>query len=149
PISGQTTTIRVSAWLFNPTSQPITFSSANPIRLNIPGGGVVYGGGAHPSQGSVTQQPAVGGTGNLVWNPGTVAANTAGLASATRLDYLVRVTPTSSGQRIPVVASPGSRNGTRAQYVDETGNTTQTRATTLVGPLCEVAVTEGAIVPLA
>src|SRR6185295_910484 len=34
-------------------------------------------------------------------------------------------------------------NGTRAQYVDNTGNTTQTRATYLFGPLCELAITQG------
>ncbi len=54
----------------------------------------------------------------------------------------MKVTPTSAGQRIPVTGTPAS-NGTRATYVDETGNTTQTRATFTFGPLCELATTQG------
>ncbi len=65
------------------------------------------------------------------------------LAGTTALfTYQVDVTPTSAGQRIPVTGTPAS-NGTRAQYVDETGNTTQARATYLFGPLCELAMTQG------
>ena len=52
------------------------------------------------------------------------------------------MTPTTAGQRIPVTGTPAS-NGTRAQYLDETGNTAQARATFLFGPLCELAVTQG------
>ncbi|HQO27384.1 MAG TPA: hypothetical protein PLK89_16845, partial [Acidobacteriota bacterium] len=38
-------------------------------------------------------------------------------------------------------------NGTTAQFVDETGNTTQPRATFTFGPLCELAVTTGTDLP--
>ncbi|HET9229447.1 MAG TPA: C25 family cysteine peptidase, partial [Thermoanaerobaculia bacterium] len=55
----------------------------------------------------------------------------------------VRITPTSGGQRITATATPTSGNGTRATWVDETGNTTQARATYTFGPICELAVTQG------
>ncbi len=129
-----TVTVRIT----NPTAHAITFSASNLVTANVPGGGAVYGGSAQVSQGTIVSQPAVGGTGNITWNPGTVAAGDTAL-----LAYLVAVTPAAAGQRIPVTATPASGNGTRAQYVDETGNTTQARATALVGPICEVAVTEG------
>ena len=74
----------------------------------------------------------VGGSGNILWNPGTVAAG----ATAT-LSYEVDVTPASPGQRIPVTGAPLSI-GTAARYLDETGN-----ATYIFGPLCELAITEG------
>jgi hypothetical protein len=123
--------------LVNPAAQAITFSASNLVTANIPGGGAVYAGNAAVGQGTIVSQPSVGGTGNIAWNPGTLAAG------ATRiLTYQVDVTPTSAGQRIAVTATPASGNGTRAQYVDTTGNTTQTRATYLFGPLCELAVTE-------
>jgi hypothetical protein len=135
--SGYTVTVRV----VNPTPQAITFSNANLVTANVPGGGATYGGSAEVSQGSVVSQPSIGGTGgtgDITWNPGSVAAGATAL-----LAYQVRVLPTSAGQRIPVTATPASGDGTRAQYVDETGNTTQARATYLSGPLCELAVTQG------
>src|SRR5581483_7673071 len=110
----------------------------NIVTANIPGSGATYAGTPQVSQGSIISQPSVGGTGNITWNPGTVAAGATAI-----LAYRVNVLPTSSGQRIPVTATPASGNGTRAQFVDETGNTTQSRAIYLFGPLCELAVTEG------
>lgn len=143
PTVGQTTVVRVTVRMDNPTGLPIVFSTpSNLITANVPGAGAVYGGSAQASQGSVTAQPSVGGTGDVVWNPGTLAA-----ATTATLSYLVEVTPTSAGQRIPVTATPASGNGTRAQYVDETGNTTQSRSTYLFGPLCELALTEDVITP--
>jgi len=142
PSNGQPSAFVVTVRMVNPTSQAITFSAANLITANIPGGGATYEGNAAVTQGSIVSQPAVGGTGNITWNPGTVAAG-----ASVRLGYQVRVTPTSAGQRIPVTATPTSGNGTRAQYIDETGNTTQTRARYLFGPLCELAVTEGTLAP--
>jgi len=62
--------------------------------------------------------------------------------------YYVNVTPTAAGQRIPVTGTPASGNGTRAKFVDETGNTTQARATYQFGPLCELAVTENGLLPI-
>ncbi len=133
-ISGYTVTVR----LVNPTPYSVTFSATNLVTANVPGAGVTYGGVAQVSQGTITAQPVIGGTGNITWNPGTVTAGSTEL-----LAYQVRVTPTSAGQRLPVTATPASGNGTRAQFVDETGNTTQTRSTFLAGPLCELAVTQG------
>jgi len=138
PVVGQTSCFTVTVRVTNPSPRPIVFSAANLVTANVPGGGAVYGGTAQVSQGSIVSQPAVNGTGNITWNPGTVAAGGTAL-----LAYRVRVTPTSAGQRIPVTATAVSGNGTRAQYVDETGNTTQARATYLFGPLCELAATAG------
>ena len=140
PVVGQTSRFTVTVRVVNPTAKPITFSGANLVTANIPGAGAVYAGTAQVSQGSIVAQPAVGGTGNVTWNPGTLAAGATAL-----LAYRVNVTPTSAGQRIPVTGTPSSGNGTRAQFVDETGNTTQARATFLFGPLCELAVTQGLI----
>jgi len=138
PLVGQTTTVAVTVAITNPTSQPITFSASNLVTANIPGGGAVYAGSPQVTQGTVVSQPAINGTGNITWNPGTLAAG-----AFASLSYNVSVTPTSGGQRIPITATPASGNGTRAQYLDETGNSTQTRATFLFGPLCELAVTAG------
>ncbi len=141
PDTLQTSCFTVTVRLVNPEASSITFSTpSNLVTAFVPGSGVVYGGGAQVSQGSIVSQPAVGGTGTITWNPGIVTAGSEEL-----LSYVVRVTPAMNGQRLPVTATPGSGNGTRAQYVDITGNTTQTppRPTYLFGPLCELAVTEG------
>jgi hypothetical protein len=137
PPVGQTAKYQVTVRVVNPTAKAITFSASNLVTANIPGSGVTYAGNAAVGQGSIVSQPAVNGTGNITWNPGTVAAG-----ATTILTYQVNVTPTSAGQRIPVTGTPTS-NGTTAKYLDETGNTTQTRATFTFGPLCELAVTQG------
>lgn len=139
PTQGQTSCFTVTVRVENPTAQAITFSTpSNIVTANVPGGGAVYAGGAQATPGTtIVSEPLVGGTGNITWNPGTVAAG-----AAKSLSYRVNVTPVSNGQRIPITATPGSGNGTRAQYLDETGNASQARATYLFGPLCELAVTE-------
>ncbi|HVR98821.1 MAG TPA: C25 family cysteine peptidase [Thermoanaerobaculia bacterium] len=136
---GQTARYTVTVRVVNPGVQAITFSTpSNIVTARIPGSGAVYAGSPLVSQGTVVSQPSVGGTGDITWNPGTLAAGaTAALA------YEVNVSPTVAGQRILVTATPASGNGTRARYVDGTGNTTQARATYLFGPLCELAVTQG------
>jgi hypothetical protein len=136
PPVGQTARYQVTVRLVNPTSRPIVFSAANLVTANVPGSGAIYAGNAAVGQGSIVSQPAVGGTGNITWNPGTVAAGV-----TTILTYQVNVTPTSAGQRIPVTGTP-TLNGTTARFVDETGNTTQGRATFTFGPLCELAMTQ-------
>jgi hypothetical protein len=137
PASGSTTRVKVGVTIFNPTPYAITFSAGNLITANVPGSGAVYAGNASVTQGTITGQPSIGGTGNITWNPGSVS----GSNNYETLYYEVDVTPTSPGQRIPVTGSPGA-NGTTATFVDETGNTTQARATFTFGPLCELAVTE-------
>lgn len=137
--AGQTGTMRIRVAFINPTAHPVTFSSpSNRITANVPGSGVVYAGNTTVSQGMVDSQPAIGGSGNVVWNPGTISAG-----GTAFLTYDVNATPSSGGQRLPLTATPASGNGTRGQYVDETGNTTQSRATMLFGPLCDIATTEG------
>jgi len=140
PQVGQLTRLRVRVDVTNPTPHAITFSASNTVDAYVPGGAVVYAGNDTVTQGSVTAEPAVGGSGAVTWNPGTVAAGT----TAT-LDYEVNVTPTATG-RLAVTGTPAA-NGTTATYVDETGNTTQARATFTFGPLCELAVTTGTPVP--
>jgi hypothetical protein len=139
PVVGQTSCYTVTVRVVNPAAQAITFSAANLVTANVPPGGhAVYAGIGQVSQGTITAQPAVGGTGDITWNPGTVAAGANLL-----LAYRVKVTPTAAGQRIPLTNTPASGNGTRAQYRDETGNNTQARALFVFGPLCELAVTQG------
>jgi hypothetical protein len=142
PVIGTPTRYEVTVSVVNPAASAgaITFSATNLVTANVPGTGVLYvGASAVASQGTVTGQPANNATGNVTWNPGSVAAGT----TAT-LRYRVNVTPTSAGQRLPLTATPGSGNGTRGRAVDETGNTTQAQATYTLGPLCELAVTQGA-----
>ncbi len=136
---GQTSCYTVTVRLVNPAAKAVTFSTTNLVTANIPGAGAVYAGLPAVSQGTVVSQPAVGGTGNITWNPGTVAASSTQL-----LAYRVKVTPTSAGQRIPVTGTP-TANGTKAVYVDKTGNATQARALFTFGPLCELAVTQSVI----
>lgn len=141
---GQTSRYQITVRVVNPAAQAITFSAANLVTANVPGGTVLYAGSAAVGQGSIVSQPAVGGSGNVTWNPGTLAAGATAI-----LTYQVNVTPTSGGQRVPVTATPASGNGTRARYLDETGNTTQARATYQFGPLCELAIREGELLTVA
>ncbi len=142
PVVGSDSVFTVTVRVVNPTAKPITFSAANLVTANVPGpvANVKYDGIAQVSQGTITAQPAVNGIGNVTWNPGTLAAGTTAL-----LAYRVIVHPTTTGQRIVVTGAAASANGTRAQWLDETGNTTQTRATYLFGPLCELAATQGLV----
>ncbi|MGE0639819.1 MAG: C25 family cysteine peptidase [Thermoanaerobaculia bacterium] len=130
---------RITVRIVNPTAQAITFGALpNQVVAFVPGAGAVYGGSPVVSQGTVTGQPGIGGTGNVSWNPGSVAAGTTQI-----LSYLVRVTPTSPGQRVVATGTPAAFTGTEARYVDETGNASQTRANYFQGPLCELAITQG------
>lgn len=142
---GQTTTFTVTIRVTNPTPFPITFNATNLVSANIPGGTVLYGGNAATSQGTIVTQPAVGGSGNFTWNPGVVAAKTGGVDGSAIVYYNVRVTPTAAGQRNLVTPAPATATSTRAQFIDETGNTTQTRARYTMGGLCELAVTQGLV----
>jgi hypothetical protein len=135
---GQARRYTVTVRLVNPTAFPIVFSAARLVTANIPGAGVVYNGSAAVGQGSIVSQPPVGGNGDITWNPGTLAAGATAI-----LAYDVNVTAASAGQRLPVTGTPGSSNGTRATWLDETGNATQARAIFTFGPLCELAATQG------
>ena len=129
PAVGATTRVAVTVRMTNPTPHAITSGQA---LTTVPGGGAVYAGNAQTSAGSsVTSAPSVGGTGNVVWNVGTVAAGATAL-----LAYEIDVTPTSAGQRIPVTGPVNPTTGSTALYSDETGTAFQ------AGPLCELAITE-------
>ncbi len=142
PQVGQTSCFTITVRVVNPTNRAITFSTpTNIVTANVPGSGVTYRGNAQVSQGSVVTQPSVGGTGNVTWNPGSVAAGATAL-----LSYAVNVAPAAPGI-IVTTATHTSGTGTRARYVDETGNTTQTRATYELGPLCELAASTTAATP--
>lgn len=136
PLVSQTTRYTVTVRVVNPTPQPITFSANNLVIANVPGSGATYNGNAQVSQGTITAQPSIGGTGNITWNPGIVAAN-----STVLLAYQVNVTPPAAAA-VNITGTPAS-NGTTARFVDQTGNTTQALATYAFGPLCQLAVTPG------
>ncbi len=136
PASGSSSAIGITVTVTNPTTQPIVFSATNLVTANIPATRVTYAGADGTTQGTITSQPAIGGTGNITWNPGTIAAGaTASFA------YAVRVIPTATGQTTSVTGTGVA--GTTATYVDETGNTAQARATYTFGPLCGLSVTSG------
>lgn len=139
PVVGMTSRFLVTVGVVNPTTRPIVFSSAsgsgNRVIANIPGSGVVSTNIRTATQGAIAG-PGAGATGNVTWGPGTIAAG-----SSASMTYSIDVTPPAAGRR--VITGTPALNGTTATYVDETGNTTQARATYLFGPLCELAVTTG------
>jgi hypothetical protein len=142
PQVGRPTRVWVIVQIVNPTPYPLTFSSANLVTTNAPGRNAIYAGHAEVAQGTIVSQPAIGGTGNITWNPGSVLG---GQRDAI-LTYAIDVFPTSAGQRITTTGTVASGNGTRARFVDETGNTTQARSTFTLGPLCELAATAGLLI---
>ena len=151
-ITGKTTSVNIQVTISNPTPYNITFSPTNLVTINVPGptcpaatnSACYVGNSAAVTQGTVISQPAGGATGNITWNPGTANILLAGTSAS--LTYAVNVAPTADGNRILVTGNPNAAtdpptSGTRATYVDETGNTTQARATYTYGPLCGLAVT--------
>jgi hypothetical protein len=137
PLMEQTTRFTVTVEVSNPVGSmgSITFSSPdNLVTAHVPGGEVLFAGNA-TATGTIVDQPLVGGSGDIVWDPGTVAPGAVAV-----LTYGVDVTPAWPAERIPVTGSPAA-NGTVAQYVDETGNASQPRAVSVFGPLCELTVT--------
>ncbi len=140
PLTLQTTRVNVQVVLTNPTSRPIIFSPSNLVTATVPGligagvGTAGYGGNAAVTQGSIVSQPGIGLGGTVTWNPGVVLAN-----STATLNYHVLATPATSGASVRVTGTVSS-GGTTARFVDETGNTTQARATYTCGPLCTLAL---------
>ncbi len=142
PQDGMESIYTVTVRVVNPTNGTITFPGTNLVTANVPGAGTVYRNSpAQVSQGTVIAQPANGGTGNVTWNPGPIAAG----ANAV-LAYRVGITPTAAIPRR--IATGSGAAGTRASYVDQTGNTTQGRATYTFGPLCELAITIASLTPV-
>lgn len=136
PQVGVTSRFAVTVAVHNPTGSAgsISFSNTNVVTTRVPGGTVVYAGLAFTSQGSLVAAPTIGGSGDVTWNPGTVTTGT----TAT-LVYLIDVTPVAA---VDILASGAfaSGNGTRATYIDETGNSSQSRALTSLGELCELTI---------
>lgn len=135
---GGDTRVRVNIQIVNPTPHAITFSSpTNVVTANVPDEGVLtnlrttYRGVDGVSQGTVSGIASGALDGDIIWNPGVVAGN-----STATLRYFVDVDPDIVSLRIPITG-----DGTTGTYVDETGNTTQGRATYTHGPLCELAIT--------
>ncbi|GIU81451.1 MAG: hypothetical protein KatS3mg006_0515 [Pyrinomonadaceae bacterium] len=150
PVQGLITFYQLTFTINNPTPYPITFSSSNIFQSFVPGNTgnaqVVYAGNLSVSQGTVISQPSVGSSGNVQWNPGVVAAN-----SSATISYRVRVTPTSCPNAINLTGT-GS-NATSFRFLDETGNSSQARATLTIGglcvlqtPQCQVTTSAGVVV---
>jgi hypothetical protein len=138
PAMGQARTYTVTVNIINPTPYSILFDASHTIVANVPGSGTVYAGSPqNPSQGSITTEPIIGGTGDVIWQPNSIAAG-----SNATMSYDITVTPAAATTPATGVATAGA--GTRATYVDETGNTTQARATYRLGGICELNVVVGA-----
>lgn len=134
---GNDTYVSVIVEFHNPTAHNIGSVSSN-ITAYVPGGEVTYRGSAYAAvtQGSISGQPSAGGSGTVTWNPGTISAGATAV-----LSYQIRIRPTSAGT-IDVTGTP-SGNGTQATYLDETQNSSQSRATYTYGGLCGLGVTTG------
>ncbi|HEU4887263.1 MAG TPA: C25 family cysteine peptidase, partial [Thermoanaerobaculia bacterium] len=143
PALGVARSYTVTVVVVNPTPHPITLSGSNTVVANVPAGvGVTYQDGSTISQGSMVGEPSVGGTGNVTWSPGIVAAAVNPTTPTTAaLSYNITVTPGAA--TTSVTGTPASGNGTRATFVDETGNTSQARATYRLGGICQLSVVVG------
>lgn len=115
PAPGMTTRVGIEIFVTNPEPFPISFGGAELVRATIPGGTAVYAGLGEVSQGTVTTQPAIGGSGAFTWDPGTVPAN-----SFASVEYRVDVTPAAGCPVTAVTGAPGSGTGTRASWIDNT-----------------------------
>ena len=142
PANGSTTRMRVQVSVDNPTLWDITFSASNLVTAYVPSTRVEYAGNASVTQGSVTSQPSVGGSGNVEWNPGVVDGG-----DTATLSYDIDVTPQSGDGTIYITGTCSDGYGTTAVYVDETGNTTQARATMTFGPLSGLCTEVGDSLP--
>ncbi|MEM1180850.1 MAG: hypothetical protein AAGM22_21070, partial [Acidobacteriota bacterium] len=137
PGVGQTSRYAMSLVVSNPTGSigDINFSATRLVTANIPGGEVLYGGQSFVSQGTVTAEPAIGGSGDVTWNPGTLSPG----VTAT-LTYFIDVTPASSPTVITVTGTVGSGDGTRATWLDETGDDTSSTGVFSFGEICELTI---------
>jgi hypothetical protein len=93
-VAGQASTFQISVLLTNPTASDMT---AVTLTANVPGGQVVYesntpglitAGAQVTGGGSVTSEPADGGSGNVVATWATMNAG-----ATVSLSYVVAVTP--------------------------------------------------------
>ena len=143
PLVGQTARYVIYLQVVNPSGSTgsITFSPTRTVTSRFPGGTMTYRGVALMTQGTIVSQPALGSTtaGDLVWNPGVVTAGAGGIDNVAQLSYEVDFTPTVSPYLVNFVGAPGSGNGTRATWLDETGyDTVGSRSIFSTGELCQL-----------
>jgi len=148
PSVGSVTRLRTIVDIVNPTPYAITFSNASSrtVRVNVPVENFAPGAtprnfyfGSTFTQGSIVSQPTTGGLpgggqGNVIWDPGTVAAG----ATAT-LQVTYDTQPRAVGETVTVTGTVAS-NGTQAIYLDETGVAgSGSRGVMTFGPLCPLS----------
>jgi hypothetical protein len=130
---GSTTRIRMGIAFVNNTAYPINFSSGNNVTSTLPASDPDatrgYAGNFTSNCGTLISQPALGGSGSLVWNPGAVAPQ-----ATCQATYEIDIQPISVGRHL--LTSP-TATGTIGNALDETGTPIQ------YGPLCEVALQTG------
>lgn len=136
PAQGVTTVYTLTFTIQNLTSYPITFSAPSDVFQSfVPGttlnANVTFQGSLTVSQGSVITSPPINGSGNIKWNPGVIPAST-----NASISYRVAVTPTSCPSQIALTGS--GTDATSLTFLDETGNSAQTRATLTIGGLCQL-----------
>ncbi|MEM1204893.1 MAG: C25 family cysteine peptidase [Acidobacteriota bacterium] len=155
PAPGTTARYAVSVTVVNPAGSygDIEFSSTRTVTAHFPGGpNLTYQGVALLDQGTVVSQPTVGTStaGDIVWNPGTLAAG-GGSDNFTKITYLVDLTAPAPGPAysVDITATPASGNGTRAVWLDETGDDrVGSRAIQAFGPLCELRIQDAPATPV-
>lgn len=147
PTAGQTATYNVALEITNPTPYAITFSATDTFTSTVPNDTNTGGSGNNirdygyvnnsfsTTCGSATT-PAGAASGSVVWNPGTVAANS--MCTATYQLTLRLGSNVANGTVVPMTGLTTA--GSTAAFLDETG----TRF--IFGPLCALQVTVGTAV---
>jgi hypothetical protein len=143
PLVGQTARYVIYLQVVNPSGSigSITFSPTRTVTSRFTGGTMTYRGVALMTHGSIVSQPTIGSTtaGDVVWNPGVVTAGSGGVDTVAQLSYEVDFTPTVSPYLVDFTGAPGSGNGTRATWLDETGyDTVGSRSIFSTGELCQL-----------
>lgn len=145
PLVGQTARYVVYVEVVNPSGSigAINFNASRTVTIRFPGGLLTYQGVALIGQGSIVSEPTIGSSvaGDIVWNPGSVAAGSGGIDNEILLAYEIDFTPTVSPYTVDLVGATGSGNGTRATWLDETGyDTIGSRSIFSTGELCQLWV---------
>ncbi|MDP3937591.1 MAG: C25 family cysteine peptidase [Deltaproteobacteria bacterium] len=146
PAAGMTSYYAVNVALTNPTASAITSVT---LTANVPGGQVVYESSNPPlitagaqvtGGGSVTSEPADGGSGDVVATWASVASG-----ATVSLSYFLAVTPSGAGA-VNVTPTPASGNATRVTYTPAFSSVTYP-GTESMGPLCQLAIQASTAVP--
>ncbi len=146
PAATMTSYYAVNIALTNPTASAITSVT---LTANVPGGQVLYESSNPPlitagaqvtGGGSVSSQPADGGSGNVVATWASVASG-----ATVSLSYYLAVTPAGGGA-VNVTPTPASGDATRVTYTPAFSSVTYPR-TENMGPLCQLAIQASTAVP--